>query len=60
VAVISPAFISDCVETLHELDIEARETFMEAGGGTFTLIPCLNDSDESIDMLKNVIRRDLW
>ena len=60
VAVISPAFISDCVETLHELDIEARETFMEAGGETFTLIPCLNDNDESIDMLENIIRRDLW
>lgn len=40
--VVCPAFVSDCLETLQEIEMEGRHTFMEAGGETFTLIPCLN------------------
>ncbi len=40
--VVCPAFVSDCLETLQEIEMEGRHTFMEAGGSSFTLIPCLN------------------
>ena len=40
--VICPAFVSDCLETLEEIEIRGKESFMEAGGKTFTMIPCLN------------------
>ena len=59
VAVAAPAFISDCVETLEEMDIEARETFIEAGGKNFATLDCLNDSDGAIDVLETVARREL-
>lgn len=41
--VICPAFVSDCLETLEEIGLRGKETFLEAGGEEFTLIPCLND-----------------
>jgi len=59
VAVAAPAFISDCVETLEEMDIEARETFLEAGGKQFATLACLNDSEGCIDVLEAVARREL-
>jgi ferrochelatase len=37
-----PAFVSDCLETLEEIAIQGRETFMQAGGESFTLVPCMN------------------
>ena len=40
--IICPAFVSDCLETLEEIEIRGKESFMEAGGETFTMIPCLN------------------
>jgi ferrochelatase len=40
--IICPAFVSDCLETLEEIEIRGRETFMEAGGEAYTMIPCLN------------------
>ena len=42
VAIITPGFAADCLETLEEIDMEARETFLEAGGQEFHYIPCLN------------------
>lgn len=59
VAVAAPAFISDCVETLEEIAIEGRDTFLEAGGEQFAALPCLNDSDEAIDTLEAVVKREL-
>ena len=44
-AICCPAFISDCLETLEEIGEEGREIFLENGGQTYTLIPCLNDDD---------------
>ena len=41
--VICPAFVSDCLETLEEIGIRGRETFLAAGGGEFARIPCLNE-----------------
>jgi ferrochelatase len=40
--VACPAFVSDCLETLEEIAIQGKETFMQAGGESFTMIPCLN------------------
>lgn len=45
-AVVTPAFVSDCLETLEEIAMEGREQFLEAGGEDYIHIPCLNDRDE--------------
>jgi ferrochelatase len=59
VAVVSPAFAVDCIETLEELAITGREQFEHAGGEKFAYIPCLNDTDPGMDMLETVVRREL-
>lgn len=59
VAVVSPAFVTDCVETLEEIDQEGREEFMEAGGEQFTYIPCLNAEADHIALLEGLVRREL-
>ena len=59
VAVVSPAFFSDCVETLEEIQIGLQETFEEAGGEHLTALACLNDSDEGLAILEGLIRREL-
>jgi ferrochelatase len=51
VDVICPGFVADCLETLEEIGIEGRNTFLAAGGKAFHLIPCLNDSPAWIDAL---------
>ncbi|WP_422075655.1 ferrochelatase [Tranquillimonas rosea] len=58
IAVIAPAFSSDCIETLEEINEEIRESFEEAGGESFTYIPCLNDDEAHIDALCEVIREN--
>lgn len=55
--VISPAFVSDCLETIEEIDIRGRETFMRAGGKEFGQIPCLNEHPLWIDTLAGMISR---
>ncbi len=47
IAVLCPSFISDCLETLEEIDIRGRKTFFDAGGKNMTYIPCLNDSEDT-------------
>lgn len=59
VAVAAPGFSADCLETLEELGIRGRETFLNAGGEKFALLDCLNDSPESIAMLERLIEREL-
>ncbi|MGZ8921458.1 MAG: ferrochelatase, partial [Limisphaerales bacterium] len=56
-AVICPAFISDCLETLEEIGMRGRETFLKAGGEELTLVPCLNDHAQWIDALENMVTR---
>lgn len=58
-AVVTPGFSADCVETLEEIAMQGRETFEEAGGEKYALLPCLNDTPDSIDMLAAIIRREL-
>ncbi len=57
--VICPGFASDCVETLEEINIQGRESFLEKGGENFDLIPCLNDKPEHINLLENLISKYL-
>ena len=59
VAVAAPGFSADCLETLEELGIRGRETFLSAGGKKFALLECLNDSPEGIAMLEQLIEREL-
>jgi ferrochelatase len=59
VAVAAPGFSADCIETLEELGIRGRTTFLDAGGERFALLDCLNDSPESIAMLERLIEREL-
>ena len=58
-AVCAPAFSADCIETLEEINEEIKESFEEAGGETFTYIPCLNDDDAHITALSAVIDDNL-
>ncbi len=58
VAVITPGFVSDCIETLEEINIAARETFVEAGGVHFDAIPCLNDEPEMVALLQVIVERE--
>lgn len=51
--VLCPAFITDCLETLEEIQQQGRETFLQAGGESFHQIPCLNDHPAYIDFLAN-------
>tara|TARA_B100000963_G_scaffold348732_1_gene356781 strand:- start:4354 stop:5346 length:993 start_codon:yes stop_codon:yes gene_type:complete len=55
--VICPGFASDCVETLEEINIQGRESFMSSGGKNFDLIPCLNDNPDHIDLIEKLVKK---
>ena len=57
VLVICPGFSSDCVETLEEISIQGKESFLNSGGKNFDVVPCLNDSDDHIRLLKVLVDR---
>lgn len=59
IAVFNPGFVSDCLETLEEIAVEAKEDFIEHGGTNFTHIPCLNDSVEGLNVIEAIVRREL-
>jgi len=59
IAIISPAFAADCIETLEEINGEIRHAFEAAGGETFTYIPCLNDDDAHMAALMQVAAENL-
>ncbi len=50
-AIVTPAFVSDCLETLEEIAMEGKEEFIEAGGEEFHTVPCINDNDEWVAVL---------
>ncbi len=54
-----PGFSSDCVETLEEILIEGKESFLSSGGKNFDMVPCLNDSDDHINLLKSLIQKSI-
>ena len=57
-AIVTPAFVSDCLETLEEIGMEAKEDFIEKGGEEFHVIPCLNDDNNWVKVLSRWI--DEW
>jgi ferrochelatase len=59
VDVACPGFTSDCLETLEEINMEAREAFLHAGGRDFHYIPCLNDSSDWTSALADLAERHL-
>lgn len=59
VALLAPGFAADCLETLEEIDIRGRETFLQAGGSRFAYLPCLNESPGSAQMLEILVSRQL-
>jgi len=59
VAVVAPGFVADCLETLEELAIRGRATFLGGGGTDFAYLPCLNDSAPGLAMLRALIGREL-
>jgi protoporphyrin/coproporphyrin ferrochelatase len=59
VAVVAPGFSVDCLETLEELAIRGKESFVAAGGSDFAYLPCLNDSDEGLGLLRTLLTREL-
>ncbi len=59
VLTICPGFSSDCVETLEEILIQGKESFINAGGLNFDMVPCLNDNDDHIFLIKSLIENNL-
>lgn len=57
-AIVTPAFVSDCLETLEEIAMEGKEIFHEVGGEEFTVVPCLNDRDDWVKVLARWV--DEW
>ena len=58
-AVITPGFSADCLETLEEIGVENAHYFKDAGGEDFAAIPCLNASSEGMDVIQDVVKREL-
>jgi ferrochelatase len=59
VAIFAPGFSADCLETLEELAIRGRDSFLAAGGTHFAYLPCLNDSSAGVGMLRSILGREL-
>jgi ferrochelatase len=58
-AAITPGFAADCLETLEEIALENADAFRRAGGENFAHIPCLNDSDRGMAVIRDVVGREL-
>ena len=58
-AVITPGFAADCLETLEEIAMENAAIFREAGGENFAAIPCLNDSPGGMAVIRDIVTREL-
>jgi len=57
--VVCPAFVSDCLETLEEIAIRGKESFLEAGGETFTMIPCLNTNALWVQTVQKLVTKEV-
>jgi len=58
-AIVTPGFVADCLETIEEIGMENRDIFLEHGGENFAAIPCLNDSDAGVEVIRHVVAREL-
>lgn len=59
VAVLCPGFVADCLETLEEIALRGRDGFLEAGGERFAYLPCLNATQDGMNLLHAVVQRQL-
>src|SRR4030081_1059545 len=59
IAVVTPGFSADCLETLEEIAQENAEIFRHNGGEQFAFIPCLNDSEPGMDVIRQLVLREL-
>ena len=59
ILVLCPGFASDCVETLEEISIQGKETFLEKGGKNFEAVSCLNDNEDHINLLLHLTNKFL-
>ncbi len=59
VALVCPGFAADCLETLEEIALGAKEAFLHAGGTHFAYLPCLNDTTQGLEMLRCIIGESL-
>ena len=59
IQVVSPGFSADCLETLEEINIQGKESFLKSGGKNFDMIPCLNDNEDHIKLLEYLINKNL-
>jgi ferrochelatase len=59
VLMICPGFSSDCVETLEEIGIQGKESFLENGGENYDVVPCLNDNDDHIQIMEHIVKKYL-
>jgi len=59
VLVICPGFSSDCIETLEEIAIQGKESFLESGGENYDVVPCLNDNEDHISMMEHIVKKYL-
>jgi ferrochelatase len=59
VLMICPGFSSDCVETLEEIAIQGKESFLENGGENYDVVPCLNDNEDHIQMMEHIVKKYL-
>jgi ferrochelatase len=59
IAVVTPGFSADCLETLEEIAQENAEIFKHNGGEQFAAVPCLNDSDPGMDVIRKLVLREL-
>ena len=56
---VCPGFSSDCIETIEEIGLRAKEIFIKNGGKKFSLVPCLNDNNDHINLLASLSKRFL-
>jgi ferrochelatase len=57
--VICPSFVSDCLETLEEIGMRGRDSFLQAGGKELQQVPCLNEHPQWIEVLRGMVERFL-
>ena len=55
--IIAPGFAVDCLETLEEIAIQGKDSFIRSGGKNFDIVPCLNDNEDHISLLKKLVSK---
>lgn len=60
VLVVCPSFVADCLETLEEIQIRAKEDFIKVGGEDLRLVPCVNSQNHWVDNIEKILRENVW